>query len=60
MFILGGIYVVWLWPRHLRHRVEAGKTLDTEAEAKLKKFSPKWGYVFIVVGIGRIILDLTA
>jgi hypothetical protein len=60
LFILGGVYVIWLWPRRLRHRVEAGKTSNTKAQAQLKKFNPKWGYVFVVVGVGRIILDLTA
>jgi len=60
LFILGGAYALWIWPRLVRRDVESGKISEAAAEAKLKRFSPKWGYVFFAIAVIHIIVDFTA
>jgi hypothetical protein len=50
----------WIWPRLVRRNVEFGRISEADAQAKLKRFSPKWGYVFFAIAFIHIIIDLTA
>jgi hypothetical protein len=59
LFILGGAYTLWIWPRLVRRDVASGKISEVDAQAKLKRFSPKWGYVFFVIALIHIIIDFT-
>jgi hypothetical protein len=35
LFILGGAYTLWIWPRLARRDVASGKISDADAQAKL-------------------------
>jgi hypothetical protein len=59
LLILGGIYALWVWRQLLRRKVEFGKISKAEAQTKLKRFNPKWGYVFFAIAIIHVIMDLT-
>lgn len=59
LFILGGAYTLWVWPRLVRRDVASGKISEADAQAKLKRFSPKWGYVFFAIALIHIIIDFT-
>jgi len=58
IWILAGAYFVFLWPKHIRRDVSSGKLTEEAAQAKLKKFNPKLGYLLIILGLLRITIDL--
>ena len=52
-----GVNLVWLWPNKLQSQVQAGKLSEAQAKEKLKKFSPRLGYLVIIVGIVCLVKD---
>jgi hypothetical protein len=49
LIFAGGLYLLLLWPRIIRRRVEAGKLSPAEAAEKLRKPNPKLGYLLLAV-----------
>jgi len=58
LIFAGGIYLLLLWPRIIQRRVEAGKLSLAEAAEKLRKPSPKLGYLLLAVAAGQLMLEL--
>ena len=54
----GGLYLLLVWPRIIRRRVEAGRLSEAEAQEKLRKPSPKLGYVLLFGAAGQLIIEL--
>jgi len=54
----GGLYLLLVWPRIIRRRVEAGRLSEAEAQEKLRKPSPKLGYVLLFAAAGQLIIQL--
>ncbi len=54
----GGLYLLLVWPRIIRRRVEAGRLSEAEAQEKLRKPSPKVGYVLLFAAAGQLIIQL--
>ncbi len=54
----GGLYLLLVWPRIIRRRVEAGRLSEAEAQEKLRKPSPKLGYVLLIAAAGQLIIQL--
>jgi hypothetical protein len=52
-----GAYIVWRWPNKLQSQVQAGKLSEAKAKEQLKKFSPRLGYLVIIVGIVCLVRD---
>jgi hypothetical protein len=59
LIFAGGLYLLLLWPRIIRRGVEAGKLSLIEAAEKLRKPSPKLGYLLLAVAAGQLIIELT-
>jgi hypothetical protein len=59
LIFAGGLYLLLLWPRIIRRRVAAGKLSLIEAAEKLRKPSPKLGYLLLAVAAGQLIIELT-
>jgi len=58
LIFAGGLYLLFLWPRIIRRRVEAGKLSLVEAAEKLRKPSPKLGYLLLAIAAGQLMLEL--
>jgi hypothetical protein len=54
----GGLYLLLLWPRIIRRRVDAGTLTEAEAQEKLRKPSPKLGYLLLFAAAGQLIIQL--
>ena len=57
-WLIVGAWVLYGWPRSIRRKVDRNELTMRESEAKLRKFSPQLGYVFILIAISQIILEL--
>ncbi len=55
-----GVYIVWIWPRHVRRDIATGKISEAQGLAKLKKFNPRFGFLVIIYGLVRMASDLFA
>jgi hypothetical protein len=55
--IAAGAYIVWRWPKKLQSQVQSGKISEAQAKEQLKKFSPRLGYLVIIVGIVFLVRD---
>jgi hypothetical protein len=49
-----GAYLVWFWPQRVRRDVQSGNLSASEADAKLKKFNPRFGYLVMIFGLVRV------
>ena len=58
LIFAGGLYLLLLWPRIIRRRVEAGRLSLAEAAEKLRKPSPKLGYLLLAIAAGQLIIEL--
>jgi hypothetical protein len=58
LILAGGLYLLLLWPGIIQRRVEAGKLSLAEAAEKLRKPSPKLGYLLLAIAAGQLILEL--
>jgi hypothetical protein len=59
LIFAGGLYLLLLWPRIIRRRVEAGKLSLIEAADKLRKPNPKLGYLLLAVAAVQLTIHLT-
>ena len=58
LIFAGGLYLLLLWPRIIRRRVEAGRLSLAEAAEKLRKPNPKLGYLLFAIAAGQLIIEL--
>jgi hypothetical protein len=58
LILAGGLYLLLVWPRIIRRRVESGKLSEAEAQEKLRKPSPKLGYLLLFIAGGQLIIAL--
>jgi len=49
-----GVYLVWFWPQRVHRDVQLGKLSAEEAQRKLKKFNPRFGYLVMLFGLVRV------
>jgi hypothetical protein len=54
LWVAGGAYLVWMWPRHVQAQVQAGKLSEEQGRDKLKKLRPKIGYYAMALGLLRL------
>jgi hypothetical protein len=57
--VLGGIYLLWIWPVEARRNVQSGKWTEAEAQERLRKAKPKYGYLLFIAAICDLIVQLT-
>jgi len=58
LILPGGLYLLLAWPPIIRRRVESGKLLEAEAQEKLRKPSPKLGYLLLFIAGVQLIIAL--
>jgi len=58
LIFAGGLYLLLVWPRIIRRRVESGKLSEVEAQEKLRKPGPKLGYLLLFAAVGQFIIQL--
>jgi hypothetical protein len=56
--VLGGVYLLWIWPVEARRKVESGKWTQAQANERLRVAKPKYGYLLFVAAIGDLIVQL--
>ena len=56
-FLLGGLYLTFLWPRQVERQVASAKITRDQADAKLKKVRPWIGWFLIAWSVFGFIYD---
>ena len=57
-WILLGVWLLYGWPNRVHRQIARGKLTEEAGEAKLRKFSPQWGYAAIFFGISQTYVTL--
>src|ERR1051326_5733210 len=57
-WIIAGSWALYGWPRSVQRKINADELTVREVEAKLRRFPPALGYVFLLIAIGEILLKL--
>jgi hypothetical protein len=58
LWLTVGIYLAWIRPWRLRRTAAREGLDDEEIGAKMKKAPPKLGFVLLLIGVFRIIMQL--
>jgi hypothetical protein len=56
--ILGGVYLLCIWPAEVRRKVEAGKWTEAEASERLRVTKPKYGYLLFGAAVCDLVVQL--
>ncbi|MGH8102789.1 MAG: hypothetical protein ACREIW_15945 [Chthoniobacterales bacterium] len=57
VFLLGGAYIAFLWPRRVERQVASEKITRKEGDARLKKLRPWFGYLLIAWSVCGFVYD---
>jgi hypothetical protein len=58
VWVLVGAWVLYVYPHRISSKVARAELSEEDAQAKLRRFSPKWGYTAILIGILQIFTSL--
>jgi uncharacterized membrane protein YjjP (DUF1212 family) len=50
-WIVMGVWLLYAWPRSIHRKIVSGKLGEEDGTARLRRLSPKTGYVAILLGI---------
>jgi hypothetical protein len=57
-WLIAGAWVLYGWPRSIRRKIDRNELTTREGQARLRRFPPQVGYVFILIAIAQIIFEL--
>jgi hypothetical protein len=51
LLVLGGIWVLYVWPRSVRRQIERGDLSEEDGQARLRMCSPSSGYTAFLLAV---------
>jgi hypothetical protein len=57
-WLIAGTWTLFGWPRSIGHKIARQELTTREGQARLRTFPPQLGYVFILMAIAQVIMEL--